>query len=368
MQISQLSHYPQSVVEPRSTEEFGEDLISVMNQGALGLMISVGHRTGLWEELAGSPPRTSPQIATDAGLEERYVREWLSAMVTARVICYSPDEQLFWLPDSHAELLTGTVDNFSATTQWLAVLAGVEGNVVDAFRHGGGVHYHCFHRFHEVMATESSQTVVAALEDHILPLDPDLAQRLAEGMEVLDVGCGSGHAMIALATRYPASRFTGLDLCDDAIAAARKRAEESNLENVNFEIRDVTDLGASSRFDLITAFDSIHDQREPAVVLEQIRKALKPTGVFLMQDIRASSILEKNLDNPLSTFLYTISTMHCMTVSLAQGGEGLGTCWGRELALEMLETAGFDDVRLEELEHDIMNDYYICRATGSVQG
>ena len=112
-------------------------------------------------------------------------------------------------------------------------------------------------------------------------------------------------------------------------------------------------------YDLVTAFDVIHDQKDPATVLDQVYATVRRGGTFLMQDIRASSHVEKNLDHPIGTFLYAISTMHCMTVSLAQEGEGLGAVWGEELAVEMLTDAGFADVRVETLEHDIINNYYI---------
>lgn len=130
---------------------------------------------------------------------------------------------------------------------------------------------------------------------------------------------------------------------------------------MKFESRDVSKIGDVERFDLITAFDAIHDQARPDVVLREIENALRPNGTFLMQDILASSHLEQNVDNPIASFLYTISTMHCMTVSLAQGGAGLGTCWGRELAEKMLHEAGFSNVRVEKLPHDDMNYYYIAK-------
>ena len=98
---------------------------------------------------------------------------------------------------------------------------------------------------------------------------------------------------------------------------------------------------------------------QPDKVLQEIAKVLHPDGTFLMQDIRASSYVEKNMDHPIAPFLYAISTMHCMTVSLAQGGEGLGTVWGEELAVKMLEDAGFAEVRVETLDHDIINNYYL---------
>ncbi len=133
---------------------------------------------------------------------------------------------------------------------------------------------------------------------------------------------------------------------------------------MHFEVRDLTTFhldGPSARFDLITFFDAIHDQARPDRVPAGICRALKPDGVYLMQDISASSQMENNLDHPLAPLLYTISTMHCMTVSLAQGGIGLGTMWGREKAREMLRNAGFGEIDIHQLEHDIQNDYYVVR-------
>jgi 2-polyprenyl-3-methyl-5-hydroxy-6-metoxy-1,4-benzoquinol methylase len=245
--------------------------------------------------------------------------------------------------------------------QFVSVLGGVEDDLVKCFKSGGGVPYERFHRFHEVMAEESAQTVVAALSDHILPLAEGLTQQLERGVDVVDIGCGSGRAVCALASAFPKSRFAGYDLCDEAVIAGRAEAKRRGLTNVRFEARDVAGLGERDKFDLITAFDAIHDQAQPQIVLQEIFAALKPGGTFLMQHILASSQLEKNLENPLASFLYSISTMHCMTVSLAQGGAGLGTCWGRELAEAMLRDAGFVGIDVEKLPHDDMNYYYIAR-------
>jgi len=342
---------------------FEDRLVQILGHGALHLMIGVGHRTGLFDTMAVLPPSMSSEIAQAAGLNERYVREWLGAMVTGRIVFYDPANQTYRLPTEHAALLTrsATPVNFAATMQWLAVLGGVEDRIVECFRSGGGVHYEQFHRFHEVMAEESAQTVVAVLTDHILPLALEVVERLQRGIDVLDIGCGSGRAICRMAAEFPNSRFVGYDLCDDAVHAARAEAQRQGLKNVRFEARDVSSIGEIDKFDLVTAFDAIHDQAKPDLVLRQIVAALRPGGTFLMQDILASSHLEKNLDNPIATFLYTISTMHCMTVSLAQGGAGLGTCWGRELAEKMLREAGLRDIRVEKLPHDDMNYYYIAR-------
>jgi 2-polyprenyl-3-methyl-5-hydroxy-6-metoxy-1,4-benzoquinol methylase len=342
---------------------FTERMVGLLSDGALTLMLSIGHRTGLFDVMSDLPPSTTGKIAKQAGLNERYVREWLGAMVTGGIVNYDPVDETYELPAEHAACLTrGAVPaNFAATMQWFAVLGGVEDKIVECFQNGGGVHYEEFHRFHEVMAEESAQTVVCALKEHILPLAEGLETRLARGIDVLDIGCGSGRAMSLLAAEFPKSRFAGYDLCPDAIAAAQSEAEQKGLTNVRFEVRNVSQLDEKEKFDLVTAFDAIHDQAKPDAVLREIFQAMRPDGTFLMQDILASSHLEKNLDNPLAPLLYTISTMHCMSVSLAQGGAGLGTCWGRELAEKMLRDAGFSATSVEKLPHDDMNYYYIAR-------
>jgi 2-polyprenyl-3-methyl-5-hydroxy-6-metoxy-1,4-benzoquinol methylase len=355
-----------SAPDETKVTEFADRLVGILNGGALNLMIGIGHRTGLFDVLAKLPPSTSEGIAKEAGLNERYVREWLGAMVTGRILNYDANKRTYALPAEHAALLTraSVPVNFAATMQWMAVLGGVEDKIVQCFKRGGGVPYEQFHRFHEVMAEESAQTVVAALRDHILPLAHGLSERMTSGIDVLDIGCGSGRAVCSLAAGFPNSRFVGYDLCPEAVEAADAEARRQGLANARFESRDVSRLGDHEKFDLITAFDAIHDQAKPDVVLREIVAALKPGGTFLMQDILASTHLEKNLENPIAAFLYTISTMHCMTVSLAQGGAGLGTCWGREMAEKMLRDAGLDEIVVEKLPHDDMNYYYIARKPG----
>ena len=350
------------LTKPVPTDEFAEQLLGLLNGAAVIQMLSIGHRTGLLDAMADLPPSTSAEIANAAGLNERYVREWLGAVTTGGIVTYDPATRRYHLPPSHAALLTRSSEtNLAATTQFMPVLAGVEDEIVDCFRHGGGVPYSSYPRFHEVMAEESDMTVVAGLEAHILPLVPGLIGQLEAGIDVLDVGCGRGHGITELAARYPNSRFVGLDLSDEAIAYARNKAAARGLSNLRFEQRDLSGFEPDERFDLVTAFDAVHDQADPAGMLAGINQALKPGGVFLMQDIAGSSDVGENIGKPLAPFIYTISCLHCMTVSLAQGGAGLGAAWGEELAQQMLAEAGFSDVTINRLDHDIMNAFYVAR-------
>ncbi|MBE9079633.1 methyltransferase domain-containing protein [Romeria aff. gracilis LEGE 07310] len=350
-----------STFDDNKAEAFAERLLDVLNSGAIALMTSIGHRTGLFDTLASLPPSTSQQIADAAGLQERYVREWLGTMVTGRLIDYRPADKTYVLPPEHAAFLTreAAPDNIAAFTQYIPLLGSVEEKIIECFYIGGGVPYSEFTRFHQVMAEDSGQTVVSALTEHMLPLVPGLMADLVRGIEVMDLGCGSGRALNKMAALYPNSRFVGYDISAEAIATARNEARSRN--NVQFQVKDAATLEDVGQYDLITTFDAIHDQARPDVVLKKIHQALRPEGTYLMQDIRATSEVSGNLAHPVGPLLYTISCMHCMTVSLAAGGMGLGAMWGEEKALEMLEAAGFTQVEIKQLAHDFQNSFYIVK-------
>lgn len=358
-------------IETRAFDEarmgaFEERLVDVLNDGALNLMLSIGHRTGLFDAMAGMAPATSAEIADNAGLQERYVREWLGAMTVGRIVDHDAAAGTYALPPEHAALITRNAPNgnLAVFAQYMPLLGAVEDDIVRCFREGGGVRYERYGRFHEVMAEDSGQTVLPALIDHILPLIPGLIGRLEKGIRVLDVGCGRGKALNLLAGTFPNSRFVGFDLSEEATTFARREARERGNRNVEFVARDLSDFDRTAEpaaFDFVTTFDAVHDQARPLAVLRGIRLTLASDGVYLAQDIKGSSHHHGDLDHPLGPVLYTVSCMHCMSVSLAQGGEGLGAMWGREKALEYFHEAGFSDVRVEELSHDLQNYYYVCR-------
>jgi 2-polyprenyl-3-methyl-5-hydroxy-6-metoxy-1,4-benzoquinol methylase len=345
-------------------EAFAGRLLQTLNDGALCLMVSIGHRTGLFDTLRDLKPATSAEIARAARLNERYVREWLGAMVTSRVVEIDPASSRYSLPAEHAAALTraAAADNMAVFAQYIGELGSVEGDIVECFTHGGGVPYEKFARFHEVMAEDSGQSVMSSLESHILPLVPGLKEKLEGGIRMLDVGCGRGRIVTRLATLYPRSRFVGMDLSADAITYAQRHA--FGLANAEFVARDLSDFdrtAESDAFDFIATFDAVHDQAQPLKVLQGIYRALRPDGVYLMQDISGTGHVHKDVEHPLGTLLYTVSCMHCMTVSLAQGGEGLGAMWGEEKTREYLKRAGFREVVKKRLAHDVQNNWYVVR-------
>jgi len=352
---------PPEPLDEAKVKAFTERMISHINGASVSLMIEIGRRGGSSTRWAAVPAATSAVVAEQAGLTERYVREWLGAMVCGGVVEFEAATGTYRLPPEHAALLTGqTTRNLTTTTALFPLLTRVLPDVVEAFRQGGGVPYSAFQpEFTGLMDVRSRPRYDENLFGKYLAAPDDLIKRLEQGIRVADIGCGSGYCIGLMAERFPRSTFVGYDLSEPAIAQARSQASALGLQNAHFEIEDVRVFPVEPPFDLITAFDAIHDQVDPAAVLSRVRQALSPGGMFLMLDVHASSNLEDNLSLPHSPLLYTVSTMHCMTVSLAHGGVGLGTAWGSQVADRMLRAAGFSSIRLFE-RVDPLNSLYVA--------
>jgi SAM-dependent methyltransferase len=347
--------------EPADPEAVAERVIGILNDGSICVLASIGHEVGLFDVLAELPPATSPQVADAAGLDERYVREWLGGMVTAGFVEYVPTDATYRLSADHAPFLTGSGgDNLARVMRYITLMGEVAPKIVEKFRTGGGLTYGDYPRFHKLQAAESAAVNDASLLDTIVPVT-GMVDRLESGIDVADIGCGEGHAINLLARAFPRSSFVGYDFSEEALVTARREATEWNLGNARFETLDVAQLELEAAYDLVLTFDAIHDQARPATVLENVRRSLRPGGRYLMVDIKANSSLEDNVDLPWASFLYAISTLHCMSVSLGQGGDGLGTVWGVQTAERMLRDAGFSDVVVIDLEEDPFNAYFVAR-------
>jgi SAM-dependent methyltransferase len=352
---------PAPSLDRRRVQEFARTLFGHYTSGVLTLMVQIGHETGLFEALAEAPG-TSAQVAARAGLDERYVREWLGAVTTGGIVEYEPADGRYRLPAEHAACLTGrSPRNLAPRSATLPMLARRLSGVVDAFRRGGGVPYSAFRPdFTESMDAGWRLLYDGMLIKSFLPLAQGIPERLAEGVSAADVGCGTGHAVNLMARAFPRSTFVGYDIGEDAIERARAEALAMGLPNARFEVLDAARLPDAPPFDVITSFDAIHDQRDPAAALAAIARALAPGGVYLMMEPRASSRLEDNVGNPVAPYMYGVSVLHCMTVSLAEGGAGLGTCWGEETARRMLGEAGFASVEVREVPAT-QNSLFVCR-------
>jgi SAM-dependent methyltransferase len=351
-------------IDMARVEAFGEQMVSILNLGMAANMMSIGHQVGLFDAMAGvGRHATSSEIAEAAGLDERYVREWLGAMTTCGVVDYDGGKGGYLLPPEHAALTTRAAgpNNFASYTQLIPICGSIEPELIEAFRDGGGVPYSSFPHFHAAMREISGATFDATLVDVTLPLVPGAIDDLRTGIRVADVGTGSGHAVNVMARAFPESTFVGFDIAEEALAVGRAEAEEWGLTNADFQIHDAANLADVGTFDLVTTFDAVHDQVDPVAMVQGIFDMLRPGGYWLCVDIQASSHVGENLDHPMGTFFYSVSCSHCMTVSLAHGGAGLGAVWGVQAARQMFADAGFVDLEIHNVEGDITNNYYICR-------
>lgn len=340
---------------------FAGKLLGIYTGAALSHMIHIGQETGLFEA-AAQGPATLQDLSARAGLNQRYVREWLGAMSTAGIFLYDSGSETFRFPPEHAMMLTGdNATNMAPYGKMIRAMGKPLPDLIECFRNGGGVPSEMFRPdFTRCMDDMWRRIYDAQLLEGIISPVPGLHQRLQSGIDVLELGCGTGHAANLMAQAYPNSRFVGLDVAEDAITAARDEAAAMGLENVEFRIEDISHTPQESRFDLVTAFDVIHDLPAPSPMLRRIRESLRPGGLLLMIEFKFSSDLGENLGNPFAPMYYSISTLYCTTVSLAHDGEGLGTVWGEQTARRLLTEAGFGQVEVLDAPRP-QNVIYICR-------
>jgi hypothetical protein len=284
---------------PEAVQDFAGQLLRLYTGSVLTKLIRMGHGTGLLEATSEAPA-TSDQLAARLGLDERYVREWLAGMAAGGILRYEAGTRTYLLPPEHAALLTG-----SGACNMAPMATAIEGfanhlpALEDCFRTGGGVSYEAFRpQFTDAMDDSWRRIYDEQLIDGFLALAPEVIRCLGLGARVADIGCGTGHALNLLAKAFPSSSFTGYDLAADAIAMARAESARMGSTNIAFEVLDVTKLPAEPPFAVIFAFDAIHDQVEPAAVLQRVHDALTPDGMFYMMEPKFFSDLAGNLDNP----------------------------------------------------------------------
>jgi 2-polyprenyl-3-methyl-5-hydroxy-6-metoxy-1,4-benzoquinol methylase len=325
-------------------------------------MASIGDRLGLFKDLAAHGPATSAALAQRTAVDERYVREWLSAMASAGYLTYEPASGFFTLPAEHAPVLAQEAGPafFGGVHEELVALVGVSDRVIDAFKRGGGIPYAAYP---ESMYEGIERFTAGWFENLLLPVWvaalPEVKAQLEHGIRVADVGCGRGRALIKLAQAFPESRYIGYDLYGPNVDQATANARAAGVaDRVTFRQGDVAD-GLPERYDLITTFDVVHDARDPLGLLRALRHALQPTGTYLCLEVNCAEGLEHNA-GPLGALFYGCSVLLCMTLSLAEGGAGLGTMGLPETRLRALaEEAGFRSVRRLPLENPFNSLYEI---------
>lgn len=344
-------------------ERFVKQVLDYVTGASLTGMIYIGDRVGLFKALAGAGPLSVTETARKAGLQERYVREWLSAMAAAGVVTYDADSERFTFPEEHAAILAdeNSPSFLGGFFQTAPAMLTVAPRVADAFAKGGGVP---FSDYGGDLVAGIDRSNRAQFQYHLvkrwLPTIPEVSARLETGARVADVGCGSGYPSILMAQAFPRSRFYGFDVSEESLERARADARNKGVaERVEFQRVSATALPETPKFDFITSFDAIHDMVDPRGAVRAIRRALADDGMYMMMEVKGGETLTENL-NPLGALMYSMSTLHCLTVSLAHGGEGIGTLMGERKARELAEEAGFTRFRRLPIEH-AMNVFYEIR-------
>jgi SAM-dependent methyltransferase len=311
------------------------------------VMAAVGDRLGLFKQLAQGPA-TSTQLAARANIHERYAREWLYMMASAGYVTYDPASDLFTLPPEHIPVLAqeGSPLFYGGVHQMLMGLVKPIDQLVQAFQYGGGVPPSAF----DETVWQGMERLTMGQFDQLLiqswlPAMPEVQAKLERGCQVADVGCGQGWALIKLAQSYPHSRYVGYDVFEPAITRANTNAQtEGVADRVQFRCLDAS-AGLPEQYDVITTFDVVHDAVNPRQLLRAIRQALRPDGRYVCLEINSADKPEENV-GPRSSFIYGLSLLYCMTISLHGQGEGLGTAGLPEAKLrEFCKEVGFNSVR-----------------------
>jgi len=311
----------------------------------------VGQRLGLFEALAKAGPVTSDALAAATALHERYVREWLNGMVAASYVEHDPAAATYWMTgEQRAVLVDESARTFAAAAFGMVMPSlALAPRLLDAFRDGGGIPFaELAPEIPEAMDRMHRPWFDHMLVQEWLPAAPGLIAALRHGISVLDVGCGRGRSTVALARAFAQSTMLGLDPHAPSIQAAHDSARALGLGNARFVTCAVEELAAAQAageappgpFDLIVAIDCVHDMVDPVGALRAMGELLSPGGaIFWSEPTGSRNPLENR--NRAGKMRATLSPFHCLTVSLAAGGAGLGTIIGEEGARELATAARF---------------------------
>jgi 2-polyprenyl-3-methyl-5-hydroxy-6-metoxy-1,4-benzoquinol methylase len=327
-----------------------------------GLSVAIGDRLGLYAAMAGAGPLTPAGLAERTGLVERYLEEWLAVQAGLGYLEYDPAARAFTLPAEHAAVLA---DEQSPTFlagifPVLRSLYATEDGLLNAFRVGGGVGWdEHSDPLYRGTARLFRPGYAANIVSSWLPALDGMADRLAAGARVADLGCGYGYSTIIMARAFPGSQFTGIDFHGPSLEAAAKAAADAGVsDRVSFEVASATSF-LGSGFDLITCYDCLHDMGDPAGVARRVRAALADDGTWMLVEPAASGQLEENF-NPIGRFFLAASLAICLPSAMAQhGSQALGNHAGEAAVRELVTGAGF--TRWREVARTPVNVVYEAR-------
>jgi len=348
-----------SEVEQAKAECFMKKVMADTSGLAVTVMAALGDRLGLFKDLAANGPTGISDFAQRTGINEHYAKEWLAGMTSAGYLEYDPTSRLFMLPPEHRPVLSQEEGPFfiGGTHQMILGMLTVLELLESAFRSGKGIPMAAYgSNTWEGMERDMIGIYKSKLLQEWIPAMPDVQTMLRRGVRVVDIGCGSGRILIMLAKAFPESRYVGIDIFEPLIEKAKSNAEAAGVSDlVKFQALDATH-GLPDHYDLITAFDVIHETN-PLRILRTIRRSLMPGGRFVCLDVKCEKALENNID-PLAALRYGVSLLFCMSISLANGGEAQGTMGlPEERFRQLCLDAGFGGVRLVPLEKSNHNLY-----------
>lgn len=344
-------------------EAFVERVVLDIGTAMRGGLSYIGDRLGIFKAMADSGPVTAAELAERTGLSERYLREWLGSMTAAEYVEHDADDDTYLLPLEHALPLADEDFPFftGGFVQMIVPTVSVAPKVAEAFKTGKGVTQAEYSpEMYEAIERGTAPWYKHNLVQTWLPAMDGVVSKLESGGSVLDLGCGGGRAAITIAKAYPEAQVVGYDVHPGSVENARANAEaEGVADRVTFEVGDESVL-PEGRFDLVTTFDVVHDSVDPVGLMSSLRGALAPGGSYLLLEMNASGDVDENV-NPIGRFLYSVSTLYCMTTSLAHDGAGIGACMGQAKAEELAEEAGFGHFRKLPIE-DPFSVLYELRA------
>jgi SAM-dependent methyltransferase len=332
-------------MDQQRAQEFMRKVVGDMGTALAVALIYIGDRVGLFDKLAGAGPLTAEQFAQRAGLHPRYAQEWLGAMVCGGYVEYDAAADTYALPDEHALFLARSPTEyylgglFKGTPPMMAAAP----QVAEAFETGHGVSFQQFGAWvPQSLEGMNRNLYEARLVKTWLPAMPEVVQRLQQGGRAIDIGCGTGVVPILLAKAFPQAQVEGLDLDAPSIEIAHANARAAGVaERLVLHAQSATEWNENGTIDFVSTFDCIHDMPDPLGVLKRIRRALAPGGTYLMVEPKLAEKLADNVAHPFARLFYGMSCLHCVPQSLAQGGPGLGACWGEGRARVMAHEAGF---------------------------
>jgi 2-polyprenyl-3-methyl-5-hydroxy-6-metoxy-1,4-benzoquinol methylase len=366
--IQQEERMSTSTVQPEINSEqmmnFAFKVVGDLAAAMSGPLLYIGDRLGLFKALAETGPVTVEKLAANQGLKERYVREWASAMVAAEYLKYDPNTRSVSLPPEHAMVLAH--DDSPVFTGGLAQMIPdqyrVMPRVMESFKAGGGVPYSDY-ADDTFVGTERlfRPGYLNFMAQTWLPGMPDVLSKLEAGAKVVDVGCGRGAALLQIAPKFPNSRFTGYDNYAPGIAYANENADKHGLsKRLNYEVRSATDLPQTRDTDLVMTCDCLHDMVDPEACARSIAGLLKPEGTWFCIEPNMADALEQNV-NPVGKLFYSVSTLQCMTCSLAYNGAGFGAGMGAANVRKVAAKAGLTHFRKLPIENPFNQFFEIRR-------